>query len=61
MIAVGGGDNDSVKGIQQLYKAGCATKEDYASALRAYQTYLDEIRSEQRDAAATFHDEYKYF
>ena len=41
--------------------AGCATKEDYAKALQAYQAYLDEIKSGQRDEAAVFSDEYKYY
>ena len=61
MIAAGDGDNDSVKNILQLYKLSLATKEDYAKALLAYQTYLDEIRSEQRDKAAAFCDSYKYY
>jgi TPR repeat protein len=61
MFAVGGGYSGSVKMIQQLYKLGHATKDDYANALRAYQSYLDEIRSEQRDMAAAFSlEEYKY-
>lgn len=61
MIAAGAGFNNSVKMIQQLYKLGHATKEDYTSALRAYQSYLDEIRSEQRDEAAAFSDRFKYY
>ena len=61
MIAAGSGLNDSVKNIQQLYKGGHATKEDYAKALRAYQKCIDEIRSEQRDIAAAFSDIYKYY
>ena len=60
-ISAGDGDNDSVKSIQHLYMDGDATKEDYARALRAYQTYLDEIKSDQRDKAAAFSDEYKYY
>ena len=56
-----GGDNDSVKRIQQLYRTGGATKDDYTSALRAYQKYLDEIRSEQRDKAAAADDQDKYY
>jgi hypothetical protein len=31
LIAAGDGYNDSVKNIQQLYRAGHATKEDYAN------------------------------
>ena len=60
-ISAGDGQNESVKIIQQLYMAGCATKEDYAKALQAYQAYLDEIKSGQRDEAAAFSDEYKYY
>ena len=61
MIAAGGGYDDSVKNILLLYRHGHATKEDYRNALQAYQTYLDEIRSEQRDKAAAFSDQYKYY
>ena len=61
LISAGDGHNNSVKGIQLLYKEGYATKEDYSKALQAYQSYLDEIKSKQRDAAAAANDEYKYF
>ena len=61
LIAAGGGYDNSVKGIQQLYLDGHATKEDYAKALRAYQKNLGEIRGEQRDHAASFIEEYKYY
>ena len=52
MIAAGGGDDISLKQIQKLYTNGHATKDDYTQALRAYQAYLVEIKSAQRDAAA---------
>ena len=61
MVSAGGGWNESVKNIQLLYKHGHATKDDYAKALLAYQKYLDEIRSKQRDHAAAFDDRYKYY
>ena len=60
MIAAGDGQNDSVKAVQQLYKLGHATKDDYSKALLAYQKYLDEVRSEQRDKAAAYDEGYKY-
>ena len=60
MISAEGGHNDSVKVVQQLYKHGHATKDDYTKALLAYQKYLDEIRSEQRDIAAASSDDFKY-
>ena len=61
LIAAGDGYDDSVKHIQLLYKAGYATKDDYASALQNYQAYLDEIKSDQRDTAAAADDRYKYY
>ena len=61
MIAAGGGYNNSVKNIQQLYMTGHATKEDYTKALLAYQEYFEDVRSEQRDKAAAFHDRYKCY
>ena len=61
MIAVGSGDNLSLKKIKQLYLDGHATKDDYAKALKAYQAYLSEIKSDDRDKAAAFNEEYKYY
>ena len=40
---------------------GYATKDDYGTAIRAHQSYLDEVRSKQRDEAAKHDDEYKYY
>jgi len=52
MIAVRGGCTDSVKEIQRMYMDGHVTKDHYANALRSYQVYLNEIKSDQRDKAA---------
>jgi len=60
-IAVEGGDNTSLKYIKMMHSNGDATKEVYAEALRSYQAYLDEIRSDQRDEAAAANDDYKYY
>ena len=60
MIAVEGGSNLSLNMIQQMYMKGLATKDDYAKALRVYQAYLDEIKSDDRDKAAAYADRYKY-
>ena len=54
MIAAEGGEPDSLKEIRELYATGHATKDNYATALRAYQAYLAEIKSTQRGKAATF-------
>ena len=62
MIAAGNGYNGSLKAVQHcLYKHGHATKDDYAKALIAYQAYLEEVRSEQRDKATAFSDQFKYY
>ena len=60
MIAAGDGDDISLKEIQELYTNGHATKDDYARALRAYQAYLAEIKSTQRDAAAVADEDCRY-
>jgi hypothetical protein len=60
MIAAGGGDDNSLQRIRELYIHKHATKEAYVKALRTHQAYLDGIRSIERDAAAAFSDEYKY-
>jgi TPR repeat protein len=61
MIAAKSGEPDSLKQIQELYTNGHATKDDYAKALRAYQAYLAEIKSAQRDAAAAAHANCRYY
>ena len=61
MIAAESGDKISLKEIQKLYSNGLATKEDYTEALRVYQAYLAEIKSEQRDAAATVWGYRRYY
>ena len=55
MSAVEYGCDKSLVYIKQFFMAGNATKDDYANALRSYQAYLDEVRSDQRDAAAAFY------
>ena len=60
MIAVGVGYTGSLEKIKQMFMNGHATKDDYAQALRVYQTCLVEIKSAQRDEAAAFDYNYKY-
>ena len=52
MIAVHDGDHMALEGIKKLYRVGRATKDDYTEALRSYQSYQDQIKSDQRDEAA---------
>ena len=61
MIAVRSGNNESLKTIQQMYMNRYATRDDYEKALKDYQAYLVEIKSDDRDRAAAYDDEYKYY
>ena len=61
IIAVRGGYAKSLERIKQLYSNGHATKEDYMKALQSFQTYLGEIKSEQRDKAAQSDDRFRYY
>ena len=61
IIAVGCGSSGSLDIIKWSYSKGYATKEDYTKALQSYQTYLGEIKSDQRDEAAAIDDEYRYY
>ena len=61
MIAVRSGQEHSLKHIQKMFSNGRATKDDYASALRAYQAYLGEIKSAQRDEAAAASEICQYY
>ena len=61
MIAAGCGDNDSLEKIKQMFMNGHVMKDDYAKALQVHQANLVEIKSSQRDEAAAFDDNYKYY
>jgi len=61
LIAAKGGESKAVENIKQLYTLGHATKSEYTEALRAYQTYLGEVKSVQRDKAAAYHERYRYY
>ena len=61
MIAVRVGNTESLNSIHKLYKLKVATKEDYSKALKAYQEYLHEIKSDQRDKAAAANEAYRYY
>ena len=61
MISVKSGCADSLKKIKHLHWNGHATADEYDLALRSYHVYVDEIKSEQRDRAAAFSDEYTYY
>jgi TPR repeat protein len=54
MISAGAGYDDSLKAIRQCFMDGHAKEEGFEKALRAHEESLDEIKSDQRDAAAVF-------
>jgi len=61
MIAVRDGYANSLDTIKRMYTNGHATKEDYMKALQLYQTYLGEIKSDQRDKAAAADEDCRYY
>jgi TPR repeat protein len=54
MIAAGAGDDDSLKEIRKGFMRGHATKDDFEKALRAHKEANDEMKSDQREAAAAY-------
>ena len=52
MIAAKDGRTESLENIKRMYGYGHATKDDYTEALRSYQAYLNEVKSDERDEAA---------
>ena len=61
MIAVRSGLSVSLGKMKELYTDGYATKEEYTKALKLYQSYLGEIKSDQRDKAAAADEENRYY
>ena len=52
MIAAGAGYKDSLENIQRAFSQRHTTKLEYEKSLRAYQKYLDDVTSDQRNKAA---------
>lgn len=61
MIAISSGHTISLESIQNCFSAGIVTKDIFEKALRCRQSYLNQIRSDQRDKAAASSDEYIYY
>ena len=51
MIAARSGYDNALEEVGEGYKAGCVTKDEYASTLRAHRASQDEMKSEQRALA----------
>ena len=56
MIAARGGHTKALKEIKDMYMNGHATKDHYANA-----SYLNEIKSDQRDKATAFRNDSRYY
>jgi tetratricopeptide (TPR) repeat protein len=59
IIAANLGEVDSLKALRQCYVDGYINKEDFAAALRAYQTAVDATKSPQREAAEARRNAYQ--
>jgi TPR repeat protein len=59
LIAASCGEIDAVYYMERAMIEGEATRDHYAQALRGYQEYIDEIKSDKRDEAAAYSDRYK--
>ena len=59
MISAGAGNDDSLKEIRKCFLKGRAAKDDFEKALRAHKEASDEMKSDQREAAAVFYDQIK--
>ena len=60
-IAIKGGFGPDLDNVKRGIKLGMATKDDYLNALQAYEAYLSDIMSAQRDKAAMANDRYLYY
>ena len=61
MIATKDGDVLSLQHIGIMWPHGSSLRSVYEEAQRHYLAYLDEIKSDQRDEAATRYDNSKYY
>jgi TPR repeat protein len=52
MISANDGCDSSMKAVQEGYKEGFVTKDDYAKTIRAHGNSIDEMKSDDRDRAA---------
>jgi TPR repeat protein len=52
MIAAGAGHDGSLEEIRECFMKGHATKDEFEKALRAHKESADEMKSDQREAAA---------
>jgi hypothetical protein len=61
LIEASFGDIRAINQIKITIFLELATKDQYEQALGEYQVYLDEVKSDQRDKAAAYSDQFKLF
>ena len=54
MVSAAAGHDESLKAIRDAYTDGHVTRDEFEKALRAHKETKDEMRSDQRDAAAKY-------
>jgi len=54
IISTNDGCDSSMKQVQEGYKSGFVTKDDYAKTTRAYGNSIDEMKSDDRDRSSAF-------
>jgi len=57
MIAASLGDHNSLEALKESYKQGLVTKEDFAAALRAHQTAMQQKVHKEREPKVIFIEE----
>jgi hypothetical protein len=53
MISANDGCDLSMKEVQEGYRRGFVTKDDYAETIRAYGNSIDQMKSDDRDTQLT--------
>jgi hypothetical protein len=54
MISANDGCDSSMKAVQEGYKSGFVTKDDYAKTIRAHGKSIDDTKSDDRDRYVAF-------
>ena len=57
MISAGAGDDVSLTAIRRCFLKGLATRDDFERALRSHKEAVDEMKSDQREAADAYREQ----
>jgi len=58
LLAAEAGHDESLKNVKLGFQKGCITKDVFAKTLRALQTAIDQIKSDQRDKAMEYYQKH---